>query len=341
MNLSKYILSNDLRKNPPIWIMRQAGRYLPEYLQIRKEAKNFLDFCYNEELACEATLQPIRRYNFDSAIIFSDILVIPDNLGIKVNFIEKEGPIIEPVRNINDLLKLTKPSENKLFKTYKAINMVRNKLDKTISLIGFSGGIWTLYAYITEGKGSKDLSIARSIFYNDQEFFKKITEILILETANHLIKQVKAGADIIQIFDSYASMVREQDYEKLIIEPTNKLIDIFKKECPSTPIICFPRGSGNNYKKFCEQVNCDVIGVDQFTDLNWMREICGSKIIQGNLDPAILLCTSVDLIKENVDFIIKAMDGKKFIFNLGHGILPSTPTENVNFLVNYIKNLNK
>jgi uroporphyrinogen decarboxylase len=322
----------------PIWLMRQAGRYLPEYRKIRQSSKGFLDLCYNSDLACEVTLQPIRRFNLDGAIIFSDILVVPDAMGINVSFKENEGPFLEAIKNNEDLtLALTRANTQKLLPVYEAIKKTKKELPDNVALIGFAGAAWTLASYVVEGKISKDLSVIKKTYYNDRVFFERLIEVLVENIAQHLINQIEAGVEIIQIFDSWSGVLVGEDYENLVIKPTQKIIAKVKKIYPSIPIICFPRMSGFSYEKFCAEVDCDVISVDQYMPLDWMLKHGNNKIIQGNLDPLVLLSDSTDFIKKRVDAILEVMTGENFIFNLGHGVVPNIPPENVEFLVNYIK----
>ncbi len=332
------IFSKKLKKQNPIWLMRQAGRYLPEYRILRNKAKNFLDFCYNFEMASEATLQPLKRFNLDAAIIFSDILVIPNCLGLNVDFLENHGPYICPVQNSNQLRSSLKDLDTeKLENIYKAISIVKNELDKSKGLIGFAGGAWTIASYIVEGKLSKDLSTIKTILYKDKDFILELIDILVENISLHLIKQIEAGVDIIQIFDSWAGALKGDDYKKLIIEPNQKIVKKVKEIYPNVPIICFPRASGTNYFNFITEVDCDSIGVDQFTSMNIIKNNNNGKILQGNLDPLILLSENKSLIKYKVDQIFEEMEGESFIFNLGHGVVPNISPDMVNFLVDYVK----
>ncbi len=340
--MEKLIIKAFYKKNSitPIWLMRQAGRYLPEYRELRKNASNFLDFCYNPEMATEATLQPMKRFDLDAAIIFSDILVIPDSMGLKVEFLENHGPLVETVENLEKLNNsLEKSNNEKLKNVYKAINFTKNQLPQNKALIGFAGGAWTIACYMVEGKLTKDFSKIKKIYYSNKEYIIYLLDILVDRIADHLIKQIEAGADLIQIFDSWAGMVPAEDYDDLIINPNQKIIEKVKALYPEIKIICFPRMSGINYKRFCEQVNCDAVGVDQFIPISWVSENSDKKIIQGNLDPLILLGDE-ELIKNRVDNIFSKMKGKNFIFNLGHGVVPNTDPEKVRFLINYVKGKN-
>lgn len=332
------LFKNNINETP-IWLMRQAGRYLPEYRDLRKTKNDFLDLCYDPEMASEITIQPIRRFNLDAAIIFSDILVIPDAMGVKIEFKESQGPILEKIQNIGDLKK--EQSEEKLNLVYKAIEKTKKLLPKNKALIGFAGSPWTLAAYMVEGKLSKDLSEVKFVYYNNPKFFNNLIEVLIENISKHLINQIKHGAEIIQIFDSWAGMLIDEDYRNLVINPNQKIIEKVKAIYPNIPIICFPRMSFMQYEIFCNEVNCDAIGIDQYMNLEWIKSRCNGKIIQGNLDPLILLSESQSIIKKRIDKILEIMIDNKFIFNLGHGVVPKTPPKNVEYLVNYVKNINR
>jgi len=334
------ILEQNTTKKIPIWLMRQAGRYLPEYREIRKSKNSFLEMCYDSKMASEITLQPIRRFGFDAAIIFSDILVIPDSLGIKVEFKENHGPVLHEIGDIYSLKNALKNRNHEnLEQVYKAIKITKENLSKETAMIGFAGAPWTIAAYIVEGKISKDLSKIKSIFYNDRNFILALIETLVDAISEHLIKQIEAGAEIVQIFDSWAGTLAGEDYKELIIKPTQEIISRVKKVQPNIPIICFPRMSGINYQKFCEEVNCDVIGVDQITPLSWVRKISNGKVIQGNLDPIVLTSKSNELLKSKIDVILEEMENESFIFNLGHGITPQASIENVEFLISYLRSI--
>ncbi len=340
MNIHMLEILDNQKKNfkTPIWLMRQAGRYLPEYRELRSKTNNFLEFCYNVELASEVTLQPMRRFNLDAAIIFSDILVIPDSIGINVNFHEQQGPILDPIQDINQLeLAFKKTNKEKLNSIYQAITKVRKDLLKDKALIGFSGGAWTLASYIVEGKLSRDLSKIKSIYYKDKKFIELLIMHLVENISEHLIKQIQAGVDLIQIFDSWAGMVTEEDYNDLIIKPTKLIIKKVRKIYPNIPIICFPRMSGINYERFCNEVDCNAVSIDQYMPLSWIKERKNGKILQGNLDPLVLLSESEKLIKERVDHIFNQMEDENFIFNLGHGVVPQISPEMVEVLINYVK----
>jgi len=327
--------------SPPIWIMRQAGRYLPEYKKVRESLGGFLDLCYNPSKAAEVTLQPISRFDFDAAIIFSDILIIPHSLGLSVHFEQGEGPRVERVTNPEDLAKLkTDPDNEKLKKVYEAINLTRSRLPKEKALIGFVGSPWTVATYILEGKGGHDFVYSRQIAYSSPSFLSGLIEVITEQTTYHILGQINAGAEVIQLFDSWAGMLGEVEYEEFVIKPTVKIVSTVKKAYPNVPIIGFPRGSGFLYERYIEVTGVDGVGVDQLIPASKMKAWSEKIVVQGNLDNVILLCGK-DAIARKVDEILSELRHidhyKNFIFNLGHGILPETPIENVEFLVNYIR----
>lgn len=336
----------DLFKNPdtrlavpPIWIMRQAGRYLPEYLKTRSEAGSFLDLCYNPEKAAEVTLQPIKRFDLDAAIIFSDILTIPHSLGLDVSFEKDMGPKVEVIDSMQGLDKLKIDDNNaKLNKVYEAISIVRSNLSKDKALIGFVGAPWTVATYILEGRGKHDFSKSKLIAWNDPIFLKKLIEIITQQSIIHILGQIKAGANIIQIFDSWAGVLGELDYRKYVIDPTIKIVKAVKEFYPEVPIIGFPKGSGYMYEEYISKTAIDGVGVDYTIPLRKMGDFTKMGVVaQGNLDPVVLLGNK-EAIAKRVELILSEMKGKRFIFNLGHGILPETKIKNVEFLIELVRN---
>lgn len=338
-----YIIMSNLIKTfqkennfTPIWFMRQAGRYLPEYMKIRNNTGSFLDLCYNPKRAAEVTLQPITRFSFDAAIIFSDILVLPHNLGWQVDFQKGEGPILQKFETEKDLSKLNDSFDGKINNVYETIEIVKSKLPKNVSLIGFAGSPWTVASYMLEGKGKQDFSVSKSFLYNNHNLATKLIDFLAEKTIEYLIGQIKAGAEILQLFDSWSGMLSSSEYEDFVIKPTKKIVSAIKQEYPNIPVIGFPRGSGFLYEKYIEQTNIDGVGVDQFVPVDMMKKWQSKLVVQGNFDPVLLL-TNTDIIAKKADEILSVMDKKNFIFNLGHGILPNTDPKNVEFLVNYVK----
>lgn len=321
---------------PPIWIMRQAGRYLPEYLELRSNAGSFLSLCYDSEKAAEATLQPIRRFALDAAIIFSDILIVAHSLGIDLSFEKGSGPILQSIDNDKDLKNINYIDE-RLYKTSDAISIVKSKLPKNVALIGFAGAPWTVATYIIEGKGGTNFEKSRNLVYQNPDFVSNLVEIITNQTIKYLIKQIESGADVIKIFDSWAGVLGEIDYKKFVIEPTKKIINTLKDKYPDVPVIGFPKGSGYLYDEYVKETRVDAIALDYNVPVSKMSELSAKNtIVQGNLDPLVLL-TNKQIISERVDVILDAMKGKKHIFNLGHGIVPETKIENVEFLVEYVR----
>ena len=326
--------------NIPIWFMRQAGRYLPEYMEIRKNVTDFLELCYDSEKAKTVTLQPIDRFDFDAAIIFSDILVLPHALGWKVAFKKGEGPILQKFESDRDLININNNFDKKINCIYDTVNKVRASLDKSKSLIGFAGSPWTVASYMLEGKGKQDFSVSKNFLYNKKKLALELIDIITEKTIEYLLGQINAGADIIQLFDSWAGVLSGEEYEGFVIKPTKKIVSSIKEKHPSLPIIGFPRGSGYLYQEYINQTNIDAIGVDQFVPLDIMKKWQENIVVQGNFDPVLLLGNK-EVIQKKAKDILTCLNNKNFIFNLGHGILPNTPMENVQFLVNYVRNYQK
>ncbi len=335
------LLKKEKFSNPPIWIMRQAGRYLPEYREIRSNVKNFLELCYTPKLASEVTLQPIRRFDFDAAIIFSDILVIPDALGVKVEFVKNEGPKLEKISNIFDLNRLKIDNiKTHLQPVFEALALTKSKLDTGKALIGFSGSPWTLACYMIEGGGSKNFELTRKKAIQDEEFFLQLIEILTKSIIEYLSEQIKAGADVVKLFDSWAGILPPAQLRKWVIEPTKKIVSEIKKLHPQTPVICFPRGIGMNYQEFAQAIEPHGLALDQNLEKNWVRKNLQEdlgQVVQGNLDNILLACGSKKEIEKEVLGILESFNGQPFIFNLGHGILPETPIENVELVVRLVR----
>lgn len=333
--LMHHAINNENIQHFPFWFMRQAGRYLPEYRELRAKAGGFLNMCYNPDMASEITLQPIRRFGLSAAIIFSDILVIPNAMGIDVQFEQGEGPKLSVTRDYKSAQLLNTDIEQHLKPVSEAIEKTRRNLDKEKSLIGFCGAPWTVACYMVEGKGSRDYEDVRKFAIHEEKTFSLIIEKIIESSVSYLSMQVKSGADIIQIFDSWAGVLSENEYKKWVIEPTARLVSQFKKIHPGVPVIGFPRGSGTKYKQYSEQVGVDVISIDVQTPLKWAANTL-NKPIQGNLDPVLLACDKDAAVAQTKE-IIEIMQGRAFIFNLGHGILQHTPVENVHAVCEAIR----
>lgn len=331
---------------PPVWLMRQAGRYLPEYRATRSEAGGFLDLCYTPDFAVEVTLQPIRRYGFDAAILFSDILVVCDALGQPLKFVEGEGPVLEPVATSEEIARLDPGKTGQKFSLVcETVNRLRSELPSETILIGFCGAPWTVATYMVGGRGSPDQAAARLLAYRDPETFKRLIDLLVDVSVDYLSQQIVAGADVIQIFDSWAGSLPDDAFERWVIEPTKRMTVALESRHPGVPIIGFPRGAGANTGKFVRETGVDGISCGTSEPLEAMRALAGARgndagavAIQGNFDP-LLLVSGGDALDRRVDDILEAMDGVPFIFNLGHGIVPQTPPENVARLVERVRSV--
>ncbi len=324
---------------PPMWLMRQAGRYLPEYREVRAKAGGFLDLCYTPELAAEVTLQPIRRFGLDAAILFSDILVVPDALGQKVAFVEGEGPRLEPVRSSEDLARLDRERTGPTFaRVYETVTRVRAALAPETALIGFCGAPWTVATYMVGGRGSTDQAEARLWAYRDADGFSALIDLLVQASIDYLDGQVQAGADALQIFDTWAGALSEPEFQRWVVAPTRRIVTELKRRHPRVPIIGFPRGAGTKAADYLETTGVDGLGCDTGMPLDEMRALTrGGKAVQGNIDPLLLVAGGAALdtrVRETLD----AMRGVPFIFNLGHGIVPETPPEHVARLVALVRN---
>jgi uroporphyrinogen decarboxylase len=325
----------------PVWMMRQAGRYLPEYREVRKEAGSFLNLCHDPKKACEVTLQPVDRLDVDAAILFSDILVVPNEMGMELDFVEGEGPVFaKPVRDKEALDRLIGGSKaaNKLTYVYDAIKLIRKELADDKALIGFSGSPWTLVTYMIEGQGSKTYSICKKLIYSDPEFMhdilSKVTEVVKL----YLENQIKAGVDVIQIFDSWAAALEKSRYIPFSWNYMKEIASYIKERYPHIPIIMFPKG----IPAYLDEIDgdFDVFGVDWSTPMALAKEHLGSRyVLQGNMEPCRLY--SKEATYECVTSIANTMRDGRHIFNLGHGILPDVPVENAKYFVDLCKELSK
>jgi uroporphyrinogen decarboxylase len=331
-------LAGQANTPPPIWLMRQAGRYLPEYREVRGRVSSFLDLCRTPELAAEVTLQPLRRFDLDAAIVFSDILIVPYALGQKVEFVEGEGPRLEPIGDAKALARLNRRNAAKaLAPVYEIIERVTAELPKSVPLIGFCGAPWTVATYMIEGGSSKDQAAARLWAYREQANFQRLIDLLIETSADYLLGQVAAGASALQIFDSWAGSLPEDEFARWCIAPTRRLVTQLKTKAPQVPVIGFPRGSGPLAERYARETGIDAIGCDTSQPIEWIRDTLQSLVpVQGNLDPLLLVAGGPHL-DRRVASILAALGSGPFIFNLGHGILPDTPIENVERLLRLVK----
>lgn len=326
----------------PIWIMRQAGRYLPEYREVRAKAKDFLTVCKTPELACEVTLQPLKRFALDAAIIFSDILTIPDAMGLGLYFETNEGPrFARPLRDIKSITDLSIPDMSELAYVTDAIKLVRKELSDKTPLIGFTGSPWTLATYMVEGGSSKNFHLVKRFLFTEPAAFKMLTDKLVSAISQYLIAQVKAGVQALMIFDTWGGLLTPRDYEMYSLAPMSEIIANVKEIYPNTPIIMFTKNGGQWLQNMAES-GADALGLDWTTDIKIAREKVGKKVaLQGNMDPSILYA-SPDRIRDEVKRILESYGkGSGHVFNLGHGIHPDIPFENVEVLINSVHELSK
>jgi uroporphyrinogen decarboxylase len=323
-------LSGEVEAPPPIWMMRQAGRYLPEYRELRKAATNFLHFCYTPKMAVEATLQPLRRFPLSAAILFSDILTIPDALGQKVEFVTGDGPQLEPIRDAAAIPRLNPETFDAHYvPVYEAISKLRQELAPETALIGFAGAPWTLACYMVDGRGTRDFAETRRWAFGSPNEFGQLMDVVTEAVGRLLVGQIDHGAETVQLFDSWAGVLPADEFKKWVIEPTKKIVAQIKSAHPNTPIIGFPRNAGPLYESYARETGVDAISIDATLPLDWVRDTLQPHVaIQGNLDNIALL-TGGDAMLNRVDEILAALAGGPFVFNLGHGVMPPTPPEHV------------
>jgi uroporphyrinogen decarboxylase len=322
----------------PVWMMRQAGRYLPEYKRVRQVAGSFLDLCKNPELACEVTLQPLARFPLDAAIIFSDILTIPDAMGLGLYFVEGEGPRFkQPIRTLSDIEKLYVPDmDTELRYVMDAVSLTKKTLADKVPLIGFSGSPWTLATYMIEGGPSKTFSIIKKMLFFAPEMLHKMLSILAVTVSDYLNAQAAAGADALMIFDTWGGILTPRDYQLFSLQYMAQIVKVVKQKNPHIPITLFTKNGGQWLEKMAE-TGCDALGIDWMTDLSDARKRLGDKMaLQGNMDPAVLYARP-ERIREEVKLILQSHGaGVGHIFNLGHGIQLDTPIENVAVFVDAV-----
>jgi uroporphyrinogen decarboxylase len=323
-------LAGEALASPPWWLMRQAGRYLPEYRETRSKARGFVELCLTPAVAAELTLQPVRRFHMDGAILFSDILMLPYALGQALTFREGEGPILEPIANSADIgrLKLDRMI-SQLEPVFETISRVAEALDPRTTLIGFAGSPWTVATYMVEGRSSRDFRQVKGWAYRDADGFSTLIDILVEGTIDFLAAQMTAGAEAVQLFDSWAGVLPEPAFERLVIEPTKRVVSALKIRFPDCPVIGFPRGAGLLYERYITETGVDGIGLDTTVPTGYARaELQQLATVQGNLDPVMLIAGGAGL-ENAVRELCRVLGGGPFVFNLGHGVLPETPPENV------------
>jgi uroporphyrinogen decarboxylase len=317
---------------PPVWLMRQAGRYLPEYRALRAKAPDFLRFCLTPGLATEATLQPIRRFGLDAAILFADILIVPHALGQQVDFREGEGPVLGP-------LDKRQPGEveGRVAPVWETVRRVAAALPKEVALIGFAGAPWTIATYMVEGGSSRDFARVKRRAFAEPEAFALLIDAIVGASVTYLSGQIEAGAEALQLFDSWAGVLPEAEFRRWVIEPTRRIVEALKARHPEVPIIGFPRGAGLLYEAYARESGVDAVSLDPTVPLGWAREHLQARLpVQGNLDPMLLVVGGAPM-EQAVQRIREELGRGPLVFNLGHGILPETPPEHVAALVELVR----
>lgn len=323
---------------PPIWLMRQAGRYLAEYRAVRERAGGFLDLCFTPELAAEVTLQPIRRFGLDAAILFSDILVVPHALGQRVEFLEGEGPRLEAITETGALGRLDIDGlHSRLAPVYETVERLAGGLPAKTALIGFAGAPWTVATYMVEGGSSRDFATVRGWGFKDPAGFSKLIDLVTEATVAYLCRQADAGAEALQLFDSWAGVLSEDEFHRWVIAPTARIVTMLRQRHPGVPLIGFPRGAGVMYEEYVRQTGVDVVSIDSTLPLKWAAEhLQPLAPVQGNLDPLALL-TGGETLEWAAKAVLGGLAGGPFVFNLGHGIVKETPPDHVARLVEIIR----
>jgi uroporphyrinogen decarboxylase len=332
------VLDGTLQNPPPVWLMRQAGRYLPEYRALRAKAGDFLNLIFTPEHAVEVTLQPVRRFGFDAAILFSDILVIPHALGQPVRFAAGEGPRLEPLSSGEAVKRLAgEVDQNVLGPIYETVRMVKAQLDGGTALLGFCGAPWTVASYMIAGQGTPDQAPARLFAYREPVAFAALIDLLVEASAAYLIRQLQAGADAVQIFDTWAGVLPPEEFMRWCVEPTRRIVAKVRAKVPGAKVIGFPRGAGTQLARYVDEVPVDAVGLDWTVDRAFVRDRVQSRVaVQGNLDPLALVAGGAGLDRA-VDAILEAFADRPFIFNLGHGIVPETPIAHVESMLRRVR----
>ncbi|XAM21378.1 uroporphyrinogen decarboxylase [Sphingomicrobium sp. XHP0239] len=320
----------------PAWMMRQAGRYLPEYRELRAEKGGFLDLVYDPEAAAEVTVQPLRRFPFDAAILFSDILIVPHAMGQDLRFVSGEGPRLSPPladARLEDFV----PSPARFDPIYETVRRVRGLIDDDKTVLGFAGSPWTVATYMVAGQGSKDQAPARKMAYGEPERFAALIDAITAMTIDYLVGQIEAGADAVQLFDSWAGSLSPQQFERWVIQPNAAIVAAVKRRCPDTPIIGFPKGAGDKLPTYARETGVDAVGVDETVTPEWAHEVLPEGMpVQGNLDPMLLIGGGEPMLRA-IDRILAAFADRPHIFNLGHGIDKTTPIAHVEAMIGRVK----
>ena len=320
----------------PIWLMRQAGRYLPEYRELRAEKGGFLELVYDSEAAAEITLQPIRRFGFDGAILFSDILIVPYAMGQNLAFLAGEGPQLSPPL-VDTALEALQSVPERLQPIYRTVTLVREQLGFETTLLGFAGSPWTIATYMVAGEGSRDQHLARAMAYRDPQAFQAVIDAIVAVTVDYLSGQIAAGAEAVQLFDSWAGSLAPDEFERWVIAPNSAIADAVRARHPGVPVIGFPKGAGAKLPAYARETGIDAVGLDETIDPVWAtRELPHGLPVQGNLDPLLLLAGGQTL-ERRTKWILDAFDGRPHVFNLGHGIDKETPIAHVERLLAVVR----
>jgi uroporphyrinogen decarboxylase len=332
------VFEGEVFSSPPIWFMRQAGRYLPEYRKLRAEAGSFLDLCFNPALASEVTLQPMRRFDLDAAILFADILLIPHALGQKLSFVENEGPRLEPPISLDDVKRFRdRDVLQSLAPVFETVSKTKAGLSRDKALIGFAGAPWTVATYMLAGGPMKDPGVLRQRLYEEPELVKGLIEVLTDKTVDYLVAQIDAGADAVQLFDTWAGGLPSPVLDEVSVRPLDKISRAVKKARPGRPVILFPKGVGEKAVEYAMLQGCDGFGIDYAMDPAWARaNIAERVVVQGGLDP-LLTVPGGKAMEEAADVYLKLFHDVPYIFNLGHGFTPKTPPEHVAALVDFVR----
>ncbi|TPL81236.1 uroporphyrinogen decarboxylase [Mesorhizobium sp. B2-3-13] len=321
---------------PPLWMMRQAGRYLPEYRETRRRAGSFLDLCYDPDLAVEVTLQPIERFGFDASIVFSDILVVPHALGRDVRFEEGRGPLLTPISAAEIAALGSDMFHVNLEPVYETLRRLRAKLPGETTLIGFCGAPWTVATYMIAGHGTPDQAPARLFAYREPAAFRQLLKVLADRSAAYLIRQIEAGADVVQIFDSWSGVLDDATFEQFCVEPVAEVVRQVRAVHPDVPIIGFPKGAGARYQSYRDKTGVTGLGIDWTVPLEAAKALQRQGAVQGNLDP-LRLVAGGQALADGVGAILRALGDGPLIFNLGHGVTPDTPVAHVEAMVKQVR----
>lgn len=333
------VLAGERVDPPPVWMMRQAGRYLPEYRETRARAGDFLTLCYTPELAAEVTMQPIRRFGFDAAILFADILLLPQALGADLWFETGEGPRLSTVNSEADVRKLKPKAEihATLSPVYESVRILSGELPREVALIGFAGAPWTVATYMVAGRGTPDQGPAHALMRENRQLFQRLIDLLTESTIEYLAAQIEAGAEVVKLFDSWAGSLKGNDFNDFAVGPARRIIAALKERHPGIPVIAFPREAGERYRGFARATGADCVALDNSVDADWAAaHVQTDGPVQGNLAPSHMVTGGPALVEETRR-IVRAFSGGPHVFNLGHGITPDASPDNVQLMIDTVR----